>query len=188
MHLDPAYVRLWLRVTARFSGVLLAGSFASLALRRLWPSGLTHWMAANRRRFTLLFALSHTVHLTGVVLLVILIPDQFFSKRGLPALILGPLGYALIYYMAWMAFANRKNPDLPDTKMQILGLYLLWAVFTLAFTSGLWRNAWIYAPLASVMWLALAARLWAKQSGQSWQSEIPATGERGFPISAQPKR
>ena len=103
-------------------------------------------------------------------------------------MILGPLGYALIYYLAWTAFIHRKNPDLPDTKMQILGLYVIWAPFTLAFTSGLWRDAWIYAPLALVMWLALAVRLWAKQSGQSWQSEIPATGESGLPISAQPKR
>jgi hypothetical protein len=162
MHLDLSGVMLWLRVTARISGILLAGSFAALALRQVWPSALTQWMATNRHRFTLLFALSHTVHLVGVVMLATLIPARLFSKKALPALVLGSAGYALIYYLAWMAFTRRKSPELPDAKMQIVGLYVMWAIFTLAFTSGLWKNAWVYTPLASVMWLAFAMRMWGK--------------------------
>jgi methionine sulfoxide reductase heme-binding subunit len=162
MHLDPSGVMLWLRVTARTSAVLLAASFASPALRQLWLSALTQRMAANRHRFTLLFALSHTVHLAGVAMLASLTPDQFFSKRGLLVLVPGSLAYALIYYLAWMAFTRQKSPDLPDSKMQTFAAYVLWAVFTLAFTTGLKRNAWIYAPLALMMWLALAVRLRAK--------------------------
>jgi hypothetical protein len=153
---------LWLRVTARISGILLAGSFASLGLRRLWPSALTRWMAANRHRLTLLFAVSHTLHLAGVVTLAALTPSQVLSTKALPGTILGAVGYALIYYVAWMAFTRRKHPELPDTKMQTFGLYVIWAVFTLAFTAFLWRNALIYAPLALVMWSAFAVRLWDK--------------------------
>jgi hypothetical protein len=159
---DLPSVMLWLRVTARISATLLASSFASLGLRRLWPSALTGWMATNRHRFTMLFAASHTLHLAGVVMLAALTPDQFFSKKALPGLVLGSAGYALIYYMAWMAFMRRKNPDLADTKMQTFALYVISAVFTLAFTLFLWRNALIYAPLALVMWSAFAVRLRAK--------------------------
>jgi branched-subunit amino acid ABC-type transport system permease component len=119
-------------------------------------------MAANRHHSTLLFALSHTLHLAGVVILATLLPDQFVSKKGVPVLIVGGIGYALIYYMAWMAFAHRKRPDLPDGKMQVFGSYVIWAVFTLAFTTGLLRNAWVYAPLALVMWFAFAARVAAR--------------------------
>jgi len=162
MQPDPASVMLLLRVTARISGVLLASAFASPALRRLWPSALTEWMAGNRHRFTLLFALSHTIHLAGVVMLAILMPDRFLSKQGLAVLIPGGLAYALIYYLAWMAFARRRNPDLPDTKMQTFAIYALWAIFTLAFTRRSSGSVLIYAPLALVMWLALAARVWAK--------------------------
>jgi len=159
---DVPSVMLWLRVTARISASLLACSFASLGLRRLWPSSLTRWMATNRHRLTLLFTVSHTLHLAGVVTLAALTPAQVLSKKALPETILGALGYALIYYVAWMAFTRRKNPELPDTKMQTFGLYVIWAVFALAFTSFLWRNAVIYAPLALVMWSAFAVRLWAK--------------------------
>lgn len=153
---------LWLRVTARISAVLLACAFAASGFRRLWSSTLTEWMATNRHRFTLLFALSHTFHLAGIIMLATLIPAQFLSKKGLSVLIPGAMAYGLIYYLAWMAFTCRQNPELPDTKMQTFSLYLLWAVFTLAFTVGIWKNALIYVPLALVMWSALAVRISAK--------------------------
>ena len=162
MHLNLAGVMLWLRVTSRISGILLAGSFSSLALRRLWPSPFTQWMATSRHRFTLLFALSHTLHLGGVMALATLTPEQFLAKKGLVVVFFGAAGYALIYSAAWMAFKRRKTPDLPDAEFQTFGMYVLWAVFTLAFTSGLLRNPGIYARLALVMWLALAARVRAK--------------------------
>jgi len=162
MHLDSAGVMLLLRVTARISGVLLAGAFASLALRRLWPSPLTQWMAANRHRFALLFVLSHTIHLGGVVMLAALMPERYRSKQGLAVLIPGGLAYALIYYLAWMAFIRRKNPDLPDTEMQTFAIYIIWAIFTLSFTRRSSQDMLIYAPLALVMWGAFAARVWAK--------------------------
>ena len=50
------------------------------------------------------------------------------------------------------------------TKWQTFGFYLLWAIFTLAFTTGVWRNAWIYVPLAGMMWLALALRISARMT------------------------
>ena len=69
MHWDVHGVMLWLRVTARLSGILLAASLAAPALPRLWSSSISSWMSANRHRFTLLFALSHTLHLGGVITL-----------------------------------------------------------------------------------------------------------------------
>jgi sulfoxide reductase heme-binding subunit YedZ len=162
MHLDPSEVMLWLRITARISGVLLAASFASLGLRQIWPSALTLYIGASRHRFTLLFALSHTLHLAAIVMLAILLPNQVFAKKNIPGLVLGAMGYVLIYYLAWRAFAARKKSDLPDKKMQTFGLYLLWLVFTLAFTSGVWKAGWVYAPFALVMWLALAVRIGAR--------------------------
>src|SRR5579859_2212530 len=174
MNFDVPSVMLWLRVTARISAVFLAGAVASAALRMLWPSALTQWMAANRHRFTLLFALSHTLHLMGVATLATLLPAQFFSKKGLLFEIPGGLGYVLIYYLAWMAFVRRKNPELRDTKMQTIGLYIVWAVFALAFIAGTWRNALIYVPLASMMLLALAARIFARFTAVSRQSSAVA--------------
>ncbi len=109
----------------------------------------------------LFFALSHTLHLAGIVALSILLPEQVFAKKNVPGLVLGAMGYALIYYLAWRSFVVRKTSGLPDSRMQTFGIYVLWAVFTLAFTAGAWRNTLIYIPLALLMWLALGIRLWA---------------------------
>jgi methionine sulfoxide reductase heme-binding subunit len=174
MHLELSSVMLWLRVTARISAIFLAGAFAAPALRLLWPSPLTTWMAASRHRFTLLFALSHTFHLAGVLTLASLMPAQFFSKKVLLVQIPGGVGYVLIYYLAWMAFARRKNPELRDTKMQTFSLYIAWAVFALAFTAGMRRDALIYAPLAAMMLLALGVRIFARFSVAPRHSSAPA--------------
>jgi len=174
MHFGIPSVMLWLRATARISAVFLASAFASAALRLLWPSALTRWMAANRHRFILLFALSHTFHLAGVVTLATLMPAQFFSKKALLFQIPGGLGYGLIYYLAWIAFRRRRDPELRDTKMQTIGLYILWTVFTLAFVAGMWRDTSIYAPLAAMMLLALAVRIFAGFTAASRQSSALA--------------
>ena len=164
MHPALSDLMLWLRVTARISAVLVACAFTAPALARLSPSAFTQRFAAHRHRFTLLFALSHTLHLVGVITLATLIPAQFVTKKGLLVLIPGALVYALIYFLAWRAFTRRNTPELADTKMQTFGLYLLWGVFTLAFTVGIGKNAVIYAPLAAMMWAALMVRIAAKMT------------------------
>jgi len=165
MHLNLPDVLLLLRVTARISATFLVAAFASSALRQLWISPLTSWMAANRHRFTLLFALSHSFHLAGIVALVSLVPERFSTMSALPTFILGGLGYALIYYAAVTAFGRRKNPELPDSKMQTAILYILSTVFTLAFILGIRNHVWIYAPLVAMMLLAWIARLCARRVG-----------------------
>ena len=156
-------VMLFLRVTARISAMFLASAFAASALRQLWPSPTTLWIAANRHRFTMLFALSHTLHLAGVAVLISLVPERFSTMAALPTFIFGGLGYALIYYAAVAAFSRRRNPELRDSKMQTAILYILWTVFAVAFVLGIRNHAWIYAPLLAVMLLAWIARLYAKR-------------------------
>jgi sulfoxide reductase heme-binding subunit YedZ len=164
MHWDLDSIMLWLRVTARFSGIFLAASLAAPALALLWPSSFTQWMASNRHRFTLLFAFSHTLHLGGVMALISLRPAQFFSRSGLVVLIGGGLGYGLIYYLVGMALLRRKTPEMSDSKMQVVSSYILWAAFTLAFSIGLLRTPWIYAPMVAIMVLALSVRIFAKHA------------------------
>lgn len=154
---------LWLRITARPSGVLLACAFAAPALRALIPSAITVWIAARRHRFILAFALSHTFHLAGVVALFMLDHDRF-SGPALPGVIGGGLAYGLIYYLAGMAWLRRSRPELLDSKMQTFSLYILWSTFTLAFIVGLSRSLWIYAPLVTIMLTAFVVRMCARFS------------------------
>jgi hypothetical protein len=164
MHLDLPTVLLFLRVTARISAIFLASAFAASALRQLWTSPITLWMAANRHRFTMLFALSHTLHLAGVAALISLVPERFSTMSALPTFIFGGLGYALIYYAAVAAFSRRKNPELRDSKMQTAILYMLWTVFTLAFVLEIRKSVWIYAPLVTMMLLAWIVRICARRA------------------------
>ncbi len=166
---------LYLRVTARISAMLLAAAFAAPGLGRLWPASFTAGMAASRHRLILLFALSHTLHLGGIVTLAALAPAHFLSKAALTGLIGGGLGYVLIYYLAWRAFVQQRNIGSRDSTLQTVIFYILWAIFTLVFTAGIWRNALIYAPLAAVMWLALVVRICAKLApAASSQSSVTA--------------
>jgi hypothetical protein len=155
---------LFLRVTARISAMFLASAFAASALRQLWASPITLWMAANRHRFTMLFAFSHTLHLAGVAALISLVPERFSAMSALPIFIFGGLGYALIYYAAVAAFARRRNPELRDSKMQTAILYILWTVFTLAFVLGIRNSVWIYGLLVTMMLLAWIVRLCARRA------------------------
>src|SRR5215472_9005928 len=163
MQFNLTDVMLFLRVTARISALFLASAFAASALRQLWPSPVTSWMAARRHRFTLLFALSHTFHLAGVAALISLVPQRFSTMAALPIFIFGGLGYALIYYAAVAAFSRRKNPELRDSKMQTAILYILWTVFAVAFVLGIRNSVWIYSPLVTMMLLAWIARLYARR-------------------------
>ncbi len=166
---------LYLRVTARISAMLLAAAFAAPGLGRLWPASFTAGMAACRHRLILLFALSHTLHLGGIVTLAALAPAHFLSKAALTGLIGGGLGYVLIYYLAWRALVQQRNIGSRDSTLQTVIFYILWAIFTLVFTAGIWRNALIYAPLAAVMWLALVVRICAKLApAASSQSSVTA--------------
>jgi len=167
MHSFFPNLMLYLRVTARISAMLLAAAFAAPGLRQLWPASFTAWMTASRNRLVLLFALSHTLHLGGIVTLAALAPAHFLSKAALMALIGGGLGYVPIYYLAWRAFVQQRSvgsrdSELRDSTLQTITFYILWAIFTLVFTAGIWKNALIYAPLAAVMWLALVVRICAK--------------------------
>lgn len=121
-------------------------------------SPVTAWWQ-RRHRFTLLFALSHTFHLVGVVALSSLAPSRF----SLPTFVSGGLGYALIYYAAAMAFVRRNNPELSDWKMQTVILCTFWTIFTLGFVLGMRKHVWVYAPLATLMLLALVARIYARR-------------------------
>src|SRR5260370_4471970 len=168
MHSSFPMLMLYLRVTARISAMLLAAAFAAPGLLRLLPSPFTAWMGESRHRLILLFALSPTLHLGGIVTLAALAPahfsSQFLYKSALAGLIGGALGYGLIYYLAWGGLVQQRNIGSRDSTLQTVTFYILWAIFTLVFIAGIWRNALIYAPLAAVMFLSLVVRLSAKHA------------------------
>src|SRR5260370_22729623 len=117
MHSSFPMLMLYLRVTARISAMLLAAAFAAPGLLRLLPSPFTAWMAESRHRLILLFALSHTLHLGGIVMLAALAPahfsSQFLYKSALAGLICGGQGSVLLFSLARRALVLQINIGSP---------------------------------------------------------------------------
>src|SRR5260370_2075584 len=111
MHSSFPNLMLYLRVTARISAMLLAAAFAAPGLLRLLPSPFTAWMAESRHRLILLFALSHTLHLGGIVTLAALAPahfsSQFLYQSPLAGLFFRPLGLLFCFFPCGRGLCHR---------------------------------------------------------------------------------
>ena len=97
--MDEMTIRVAIRTTARISFVLFLGAFLGNALYSLVPAATTRWLKANKDRFTLGFAASHTVHLACILTLVAVIGrDHVFNGRIMPVPF--TIGLLFIYALA----------------------------------------------------------------------------------------
>jgi hypothetical protein len=69
MMMSQVLVRTLLDVTARISFVFFFCSFAGPALANLQRTAISNWLAQKHDLFLVLLALSHTLHLFGIVML-----------------------------------------------------------------------------------------------------------------------
>jgi hypothetical protein len=127
-------------------------------------------MERSRPQFLLAFAGSHTVHLALVFTLAWTIPDAFRRQFPVFGLIGGGVVYVLIYVLAWAALvevrSRRATPiPLPHlTAFQTTAMYLIWAVFALAFLGGSFRDPRTYAAFGIGVIAAMVVRLAGRRS------------------------
>ena len=150
------------RMTARFSFLLFVLAFTSSALYAIRESGVTSWLAKNRRTFWLAFALAHFCHL-GAIIAVYVSAD--LAVRGGIEEVLGGMAYLLITAMVIFSVyrANRKV-DAFAQKLQPIVAYYVWFIFTATYITRLLEPelrepALLYASFLSVCVSALAVRL-----------------------------
>jgi DMSO/TMAO reductase YedYZ heme-binding membrane subunit len=154
-------VRAVIRWTARSSLVLFLATFVASSLRRLWRAPASAWLLRNRRALGLSFAVSHALHLAGILALAVRVPTATFE----PATVVGGgVGYAFIAAMAATSSdaAVRRLGALRWRLLHRTGSWLVFAIFAQNYLVAPFVNP-AYAPLGLAVAAALALRLAARQ-------------------------
>lgn len=154
-------VRMVVRATARTSVTLFLLAFTATALRARWPSPFTRWLRSNRRYVGVGFAVSHYLHLAGLITLGLYFPDPFLAEDvDVVTLVGGGLAYAFITAMTLTSF-NTTAAWLGAKRWKLLhtvGGYYIWIIFAQSYFFRALENP-NYIPLSLAVFAALALRL-----------------------------
>lgn len=139
------------RTSAKTSLVFFLAAFVASSLRALSRTPATAWLLANRRYIGVSFAISHAIHLIGILMVVALSPD--FS-RSTTTLIFGGLGYVWLFAMAATSF-DAAVSWLGRRRWHLLhqgGMYYLWFIFLISYLPrALMESAWYAIPTLALL-------------------------------------
>ncbi len=153
------------RLTARTSVAWFALAFAAAPLVALWPAPASKYLLRNRRYVGLAMAVSHGVHLIGIVVLAVRYGSAFWSAIAPTTLIGGGLGYVLLAAMVATS-SDRAAASLGRRRWRALhltGMWFFWTIFTVTYAGQLGRSAFPNVVVAAMFGLA-ALRLAALAS------------------------
>jgi hypothetical protein len=169
MMMSEVLLRTLLDVTARISFVFFFCAFAGPALANLQRTAISNWLAQKHDLFLVLLALSHTVHLFGIVMLEQAMGwPAFVAQVKVVTLIGGGLVYAGIYAMAWRALTRMISAAPPaerPPRIESVALYAAWAVFAAAFVPRVVKGWPAYTLLGASALLAFAIRVAGMRRG-----------------------
>jgi sulfoxide reductase heme-binding subunit YedZ len=150
-------------------------AFLAEALSRLWPVFPTSWLKANRGRFTLGFAASHTVHLAFILALMrALGREHLLNELGWGILTAFTTGLLFIYALATGVLLPHHKFWLTSPRFEAFAQYFLITLFAFAFAlSGLPRPLF-YAPFVLAAIGALGVRITAALRSRK-MAELTAT-------------
>ena len=158
--MNEAGIHLLLRITARTTFVLFFFAFTGNALRDLWPSSFSTWLARKRDWFLVAMAVSHSVHLAAIVALFQLIG---WSRLRLITLLGGGFVYVLIYLLAVNAlgrmWSGREGFWVGSLRSEAVALYLIWLIFALAFIPRMVSGWPVYSLFGTAALAALIIRI-----------------------------
>jgi hypothetical protein len=158
--MTEAGIHLWLRLTARATFVLFLFAFTGNALRDLWPSAVSAWLARQRDWFLLGAAASHTLHLAAILALLQLIG---WSRSQIVTLIGGGFVYLLIYGLAIVAVLRMRGRReiflLGLPRFEAFAMYAIWLIFVLAFVRRIVSGWPVYSVLGVIALAALVLRI-----------------------------
>lgn len=148
------------RLTARTSVVLFMTVFATSGLAVLAPSAATRWLRRNRRYLGVSFAISHAIHLAGIVAFTRLDPAAFAEATNVLTFLGGGLAYGFIAAMALTSF-DRAVVWLGPQRWRLLhtlGLWYIWVIFAQAYGKRVAVDI-DYGPGMALVLAGLALRL-----------------------------
>lgn len=158
--MDEMTIRAAIRTTARISFVLFLSAFLGNALYSLVPAVNTRWLKANKDRFTLGFAASHTVHLACILTLVAVIRrEHVFNGKVMPVPF--TIGFLFIYALA-IGVLFRRLPFW-SSRFEALAHWYLMALFAVSFMRHAMTRPLFYTPFVLVAvtaaWVRIAAAI-----------------------------
>lgn len=153
-------LRTLLHLTARTTFVFFVCAFIGPALRDLWPSAVSVWLAKQRDWFLLAVAASHTFHLAAIIAFFQVIG---WSHLNLVTLIGGGSVYLLIYGLAMVAVLRLRGKQeislLRRPKFEAFAMYLIWLIFALAFVPRIVSGWPVYTLFGIVALGAISVRV-----------------------------
>lgn len=148
------------RLTARTSVVLFMIVFATSGLAMLAPSPATRWLRRNRRYLGVSFAISHAIHLAGIIAFARLDPVGFAAATNVLTFLGGGLAYVFIAAMA-LTSSDRAVVWLGPRRWRLLhtlGLWYIWVIFAQAYGKRVVVDI-DYGPGMALVLAALVVRL-----------------------------
>jgi DMSO/TMAO reductase YedYZ heme-binding membrane subunit len=147
-----------IRLSARTSLLLFLTAYSAAGLLRLWPGPITRWIMKQRRWIGLSFAVSHALHLLGILALVRFEPG---FERDAVTLIGGGLAYVLIALMATTSndAAVRLLGARNWRRLHLAGLHYLWILFFNSYAPRAATGSPGYVLLALALLAALGLRI-----------------------------
>lgn len=153
--MDEMTIRVAIRATARISFVLFLGVFLGNAFYSLVPAATTRWLKANKDRFTLGFAASHTAHLAFILTLVLAIGREHAFKGTM--VVAFATGFLFIYALATGVLF--RHLPFWSSRFEALAHYYLMSLFVVSFTRHAMTRPLFYTPFVLVAVTALGVRI-----------------------------
>lgn len=146
------------RATARTSLLLFTAAYAASSLRAFHRGAATKWLLANRRYVGLSYAISHTLHLAGIVALASVSAD---FETSAVALVFGGIAYVLLYAMV-LTSSDRAVAAMGTANWRRLhraGMHYNWFIFAQSYVPRAIAEPGLYAPAALLVIGGAALRI-----------------------------
>jgi hypothetical protein len=148
------------RNTARTSAILFTCAFVARALRSLWQTRASRWLAEQQPYLFASFTASHVIHLVAIIALAA--ATQGASLHGRGSTIVGG-GLAYLFMFAICATSLGRAAAWVESRRfarvsRAFGLYLIWSIFMISFAGRAVQSA-PYVPVAIALAVALALRV-----------------------------
>jgi hypothetical protein len=152
------------RYTARSSLALFGAAFVASSVRALWPTPVTRWLLVNRRYLGVSFAVSHAMHLIGILSLARM-SSAFRADVDMVTVVFGGLGFVVAAALAATS-SNRAVAWMGAHRWRVLhkfGVYYLWFIFFVTYLPAAMARPG-YIPFVALLIAMLGLRLWAART------------------------
>ncbi len=127
----------FIRLTAGTSLMLFALAWTASSLNSLLPDGRWRPVMRARRQLGIAFAISHSYHLLGIIVLFQVVWGDWTNFEVFPA----PLIYVVIYAMAFTSNdASMRALGKNWKRLHAVGGYLIWVAFTVSYLGNAIEN------------------------------------------------